>query len=766
MTKPLEHPDSIQLEMTPQPIEVRPGLEAGKGDDQWPKLKLLANTGIPMNARGFYDPVILDMSGVVFSAKRIPILGDHRTSLRLGYTSSQEIDGDKNIVAEAVASGTSQEAKDMIADMQNGIPFQVSVGASIKKSQFIDEDVEVEVNGKMHKGPLLVAKATTVNEITVTIFGADPKTSAKIAASHTGRDPMLKKWLIAQFGESYEQDLSTEELQAAKSVWEEMSPADRVKSSINLGADPNKATPPPRPGAKSDEDLRAAKNREDLDLAAAQEERLDDIRGLFRSEDYADLFDGTDDDLKLTGPDGKEVTPKTFKSKAIKLGWSNDQVELSLMRASRSQPSAAPAMHVVDKDTNATALEISLLRSLGKPAHDFVKYQGQPIKDHPIARADISCHRAGTEYGWETGYSIQELEASDLAQHKNMSLHKLLDINLRATGKTPGIGGVRSELTAAWNSVKELQAASGGYSTISVANILENVANKIALYAYLSQETVWQNFAAIRTMNDFKTHSIYRLDNTGRFKKVGPDGELQHGALADNKDTLRLDTYGQILAINRQMSRDDDLSGFDMVGTMLGRNAAVAVESAFFVVLLGNSGSHFAAGNNNLQSGASTDMDLTGVGLAVAGFHDFVDSKGDPVLISPDRILVGTQDRVGAEDVFKGTTLITGNTTARTDVNVHSGLYRPYASPYLNNTNVTNHQDGAAITGQTTDIWFISGSPQQLAAVNAGFLDGNQTPTIETFDVDPSRLGMQTRAYLDFAMAFGDEKGMIQMAGA
>ena len=99
-------------------------------------------------------------------------------------------------------------------------------------------------------------------------------------------------------------------------------------------------------------------------------------------------------------------------------------------------------------------------------------------------------------------------------------------------------------------------------------------------------------------------------------------------------------------------------------------------------------------------------------------------------------------------------------------MNVHAGLYRPYTSPYINNTSVDNHQDGSAITGQDANQWYMGCNPNTLAAWNAGFLDGKQTPTIQTFDVDPSRLGMQTRAYLDFAVNEGDEKGMVKMAGA
>src|SRR5690606_35479345 len=99
----------------------------------------------------------------------------------------------------------------------------------------------------------------------------------------------------------------------------------------------------------------------------------------------------------------------------------------------------------------------------------------------------------------------------------------------------------------------------GGFSTLAISNILENVAHKALIAAYEAQEVVWPTICAVRNLSDFKVHSRYRLDASGSFKKVGPTGELQHVSLTDAKYTLQADTEGAIIALTRQDMINDDL---------------------------------------------------------------------------------------------------------------------------------------------------------------------------------------------------------------
>jgi hypothetical protein len=315
-----------------------------------------------------------------------------------------------------------------------------------------------------------------------------------------------------------------------------------------------------------------------------------------------------------------------------------------------------------------------------------------------------------------------------------------------------------------------LQAdAAGPFSTLGVTNILEAVANKSLLAAYNSQNVVWDQFCGIKSLTDFKTHNYYRLTISGGYSKIPPDGQIKHGEFADDKYTLAADTYGMILALTRTDIINDDLDAFNGIVAGLGRNAALAIEIAFFKLVLGST--VFSSGNANLLTGSYLDMDIAGLTAAELMFMDQVDSNGKPILVNPDRLLVGTQDSVPSAQLFNQTTIFaTGlaSTSALTtdfEQNPHAGKYRPVVSPIMNNTSITD-MDGAAITGQSSDVWCMFGPPEVLPAILAGFLQGNRVPVVESSDTSFDTLGTQWRSYHDWAIGAGDPKGAIRSPGA
>src|SRR5262249_5224433 len=51
-----------------------------------PTFHMLANTGVSMRLAGFEDPVIVDIKGAFFAKDRPPIIMDHDTKKRLGFS--------------------------------------------------------------------------------------------------------------------------------------------------------------------------------------------------------------------------------------------------------------------------------------------------------------------------------------------------------------------------------------------------------------------------------------------------------------------------------------------------------------------------------------------------------------------------------------------------------------------------------------------------------------------------------------------------------
>lgn len=719
-----------------------------------PKFSIVANTGRPMQVSRWGDPVIIDLSGVAFKSK-MPVILDHDVNRRFGHTTDVTVD-DSKITATGVVSSTMNVAQSAMADIRNGFPFQTSVGAKIEKAEYIEEKATADVNGKQYRGPLVVARKTRLKEISVTVLGADDKTSIRISSSQVRAVSMnLRQW-IESLGLDF--DALTEEQRAKfEAEYNKLQAAEPVP------------VPPPRSGQPKDDPLSAAPDRlqASRDLEAAEIERQEAIKAVFRNPDYADI-----ENVAPNG-DEKEIKLSSFKAKAIReSGWTPDRVELCLLRASRPVPASAPAAHSHTRDMDAQALECAILKQVGCPydGEMAVRSGSRDVKLSEL-RGQCSLGSLNPRFGLEAWYKEPILEASDRPQYRNLSLHQLLDLGIILTSGSPYTGNRRSDdfLKAAYRADRDLRAAAGGFSTLSVSNILENVANKIALWSYQQQVTVWRFFCAVRTLNDFKSHSTYRLDHTGRYRKIGPDGELRHGELADAKFTLQADTYGMLIALTRQQMKNDDLGAFNDIPAGMGRMAAVAIESSFFVLLLSNPSSFFHANNNNLESGAGSDLAVAGLSASQQAFRDFVDANGNPILVTPDRILVGTQDEITAGQLYESTNIVITGSTDVTNVpsnQPHAGKFRPYVSPYLNNTSVTDHQDGTAITGQDSNQWYMSGNPNVLPAWQMGFVDGRQVPVLESSDTDFATLGMRFRSYLDWGVGAADTSGMVKNAGA
>ena len=266
----------------------------------------------------------------------------------------------------------------------------------------------------------------------------------------------------------------------------------------------------------------------------------------------------------------------------------------------------------------------------------------------------------------------------------------------------------------------------------------------------------------------------YQLDFNGHYRKVATDGELKHVSLVDSKKTISAETYGAMITIDRKTRRNDDLGIITAKASGLGVLGAERVEESVFVLLLSNPSSFFAAGNNNLITGGTTNLSVTSLETARQKFRDQT-VNGKPVGVSPTILLTGTTLITTAENLWTlqgGTQLTLGGSNTDTGLvflnNPHKGLYRPYNSPYLNNTAVLD-QDGRAISGQTSTQWYLFAPPSspQGSALVIGFLDGRETPF---FDQEETQFnipgGISFRSYFDWGVAMHMTQLALKSAGA
>jgi hypothetical protein len=99
------------------------------------------------------------------------------------------------------------------------------------------------------------------------------------------------------------------------------------------------------------------------------------------------------------------------------------------------------------------------------------------------------------------------------------------------------------------------------------------------------------------------------------------------------------------------------------------------------------------------------------------------------------------------------------DTTASTKypvANPHQGKFRTEVSRYLSNSHYTGYSEKA---------WYLLADPNDVAVIEVAFLNGQESPTIETADADFNVLGIQMRGYHDFGVALQETRAGVKAKG-
>jgi hypothetical protein len=406
-------------------------------------------------------------------------------------------------------------------------------------------------------------------------------------------------------------------------------------------------------------------------------------------------------------------------AKAIKEGWDTTRTELEIMRADRPK---APAGHVVDQSMTGTILEAACM--LTARFGDVEKQYDEKALDAASARfrGGIGLQELLLEAAWANGYTGRNFRDS------------------------------REVLRFAFG--RQIQA-DAGYSTVDIGGILSNIANKFLLEGFFSVERTWRNLCAVRNVSDFKTVTSYRLIGADQYQPVAPGGELKHGTLGNETYTNKADTFGILLSVDRRDVINDDLGAITTTPRKLGRGSGLKINDVFWTIFLANS-AFFTSGAKNYLTGATTNLCIDSLTLAEQTFLDQVDSDGKPIGIMPSIVLVPTALSAMGTQLWRS--LEIRDTTASTKypvANPHQGKFRVEVSRYLGNAKYAG----------STKAWYLLADPADLPVIEIAFLNGQESPTIETAQADFDVLGIQMRGYHDFGAALQDPRAGIKVKG-
>lgn len=679
-------------------VETSLELEATDGQTL-PRFSIRAYSGGELRFPQFRYPVIVDLAGMKITQKARPALLDHDTKKRVGHTTNI-VNAGTHLDIEGLVSATGEAAQEVVATAKNDFPWQASIGVSLPRPVvLLEAGKTAQVNGRLVKGPLYIAKESLLREISFTALGVDDTTTSRIAAAFFGddnMDPKFVEWLeAAGFAADDLSPEQTKRLQAAYDAEQKVAELEAAKAKEETGA----ATPAP---AEPAQDLNAA--------AAATFQRHADIRDICAGYDFPKIE-----------VNGEQVD---LAAHAIRNDWTKEQTELKALRTQLAQPSPAAQVNRADQKNNLQAFEAALL----------------------LRHSDNNEELVARTYGEE---ALEAAHSPALRSASSRPLSYLMHEAIRANGGYVAPGTSGDALHAAY---QEHVLNAAGPSTISLPTILGNIANKSAVASFLAVPTTWRQIAGTRAVNDFKTITAVRLTSAGQFEQVGKDGEIKAGELSEASWTNQAKTYAKRYHFTRQDLINDDLSMLDSIRALLGRQAALTLEEEVYKAWMATGDSFWHADNSNLIT--TTALSPSGLAAVEKAFLDMVDDDGKPIVHSGSRILVPTAlkytaDRIYRSEMFNETTA-EGSPSGAT--NVMAGRFPAIVTPYLSNANYPGYSD-------TT--WYMLSN--ELRALQVVFLNGTQTPTIESERAEFHVLGFQFRGYFDFGVARWDERGAIKV---
>lgn len=143
-----------------------------------PKLSFAGYSGQPVNLRdyGIEYPMIYSLSGIEYK-NSIPILYEHWEPI--GHSTSIN-KTDTNLSGEGIPSFPSERTNTVIEALQNGFPFEASMGLRIPNKEdvtFLQKGEKRVINNREVVGPMYVAERSILKEMTITMSGRDSNTS-------------------------------------------------------------------------------------------------------------------------------------------------------------------------------------------------------------------------------------------------------------------------------------------------------------------------------------------------------------------------------------------------------------------------------------------------------------------------------------------------------------------------------------------------------------------------------------------------------------
>ena len=382
--------------------------------------------------------------------------------------------------------------------------------------------------------------------------------------------------------------------------------------------------------------------------------------------------------------------------------------------------------------------------------HDDI--MAQAVKDGWTAeKAELACLKAEKAEA-EKAKKQKEIEASRPGAPAIIDLKAMSDSAVEAQCKGVDLDAAHdlkvtrlSDIFAAFgiqyrpgNDAEMSRALKAAFSNADIPNVLSNVAHKFVLVGFGAVGDGWRQISRAVSVSDFKAVKGVRLVMGGLLKALGKGGELQHVDLSDEDRSIQAATKGSIVGITREDLINDDLGVLALLPERFGQMSGRTINKDVFGTL-STTGSDYGA---NTSGALAVGTLATAYALALG----IKDANGDPLGALPNKILCGPSNFITARNIYQSE-FVHGASGKTPSANEMRGLLEAITSPFLSGTK----------------YWLFNDA---FPLVDVAFLNGVQTPTVETANADFNQLGIQMRCYYDYGASTGEFKAAVYSTGA
>lgn len=275
------------------------------------------------------------------------------------------------------------------------------------------------------------------------------------------------------------------------------------------------------------------------------------------------------------------------------------------------------------------------------------------------------------------------------------------------------------------------------HSTSDFPYLLEATARRIMQPAYADTPNTFAMIARQMTFNDFNERSLLRDGDFPTLEPLTESGEYKSGSMGEEREKMKLETFGRKISLTRKMLINDDMGVFADMARKAGQAAARFENIYGWAQVIKNpdmddeTAMFHADHKNKAASAAAPSVATLGAGRKAMRTQKSVD--GMTINMMAKYIVIPAALETSVDQLLAATVVPTKTADVMPE---RLRSLEPVVEPLLDQASAT--------------AWYMFADPSQYAAFAYAYLEGEEGPQVDAkqgWSVD----GMELKVRLDFA---------------